>query len=284
MRSALAFLRSMVFGAAALLALPASAQILENLAEPNLLETWRVNTGNVIRFCYYDNSETVAVDRAVGEAIAERLLLESRFSTLRSGHGIGGNFAADDLYISLVNDCDVALGMGLAADAYPPEFTVTRPYVGYNYLLIAADPAFARLEDVPRDRWLGTQLGSYGDYLLRQYLAVRPASDTWRRLVYGDVHLMLDRLLDGTLGAAIIFGPTLLRVYEERTDADGFHQLPLIPELAANVDIGGVLLSRSTFLRSEVDKAIADIVADGTVDAILADTGFDAIPSVAGGH
>lgn len=264
---------------------PASAQIqIENLADGHLLQPWVAHSGNRIRFCHYEDAETQALDRAIGAAIADRLLLESTFSTLRSGFGIGGEFADEDLFIAMTNSCDVLIGVGLAAGAFTPDYTVTRPYVGYDYPLIAHDPAIARLDDVPTDGWLGAQINSYGDFLLRQYLAARPAAETWRRLVYGDANLMLDRLVDGTLGAAIIFGPTLLRLTGERADGEAFHILEDVPALRAEVNIGGALFARNTFLRTQIDAAITDMVEDGTIADLIVETGFDRILTVPGGY
>ncbi len=262
---------------------PASAQILDKLGDAHRLTPWLLKTGNVIRFCYYTSSETRDLDHAVGEAIAERVLLDASFSTLKSGYGIGGEYADEDLYISLTNDCDVVLGMGLGSDAYPAEFTITRPYVSYGYLTIAADEALDSLNDLSPERKVGTQMSSYGAYLFRQYNAVRSPEQRWTQLVYADMDLMLTRLLDDTVGAGIIFGPSWRQLQQQRSETAQIKVLETIPELSSMINVGAVLLSDSTFMRTEIDKAITDLVDDGTMAEILAATGYDVIGARAGG-
>ena len=48
------------------------------------------------------------------------------------------------------------------------------------------------------------------------------------------------------------------------------------PLPASTVDIGAALLANETFLRSNVDQAIASLTADGTIEAILKATQFPA--------
>ncbi|MET3924173.1 transporter substrate-binding domain-containing protein [Devosia sp. 2618] len=262
---------------------PAFAQILEKLGDAHRLTPWLLNTGNTIRFCSYASSETRDLDIAVGEAIADRILLDSSFTSLKSGYGIGGEFADEDLYISLTNDCDVVLGMGLGSDAYPAEFTITRPYVSYGYLTIAADAELNSLNDLAATRKVGTQMLSYGAYLFRQYNAVRPADQRWTQLVYADMDLMLTRLLEDTVGVGIIFGPSWRQLRQQRNDSAQVKVLDPVPELASMLNVGAVLLSNNVFMRTEIDKAITDLVDDGTMAAILVRTEFDAIGANAGG-
>ena len=49
-----------------------------------------------------------------------------------------------------------------------------------------------------------------------------------------------------------------------------------LPE--STVDVGATLLSRETFLRSNLDQAIAALTVDGTIQAILESEKFPASP------
>lgn len=262
----------------------ASGQILERLGDSHKLTPWIVQSGNVLRFCYYTSSETRDLDRAVGEAIAERLLLDSTFTTLKSGYGIGGEYADEDLYIALSNDCDAVLGMGLGSDAYPSEFTITRPYVSYGYLSIAADPSLNSLNDLPADRKVGTQMSSFGAYLFRQYNLVRPAEHRWINLVYADMDLMLTRLLEDVISVGILFGPSWRNLTLTRGEAASqVKVLETLPELSAMLNVGAVLRSDNTFLRAELDKTITELVEDGTLAELFETIGFAQVGARAGG-
>lgn len=265
------------------IAIPAQAQIFDNLSNPERLNQTVLTEGNKFRICQFNNSETQELDTAIGNAIADTLLLESSHHMIRGSFGIGGENAADEMFIQLYNDCDVIMGMGLKAGSVPPEFTVTRPYIGYSYMLLASDENIKTIEDIPYGSWIGGQLGSYGDYLLNLLINVRPNNKTWKRLPYGDNNLMMNRVLDGTAKAAVIFGPSWRTLSQTRDDIDLFHELPIIPELNAEANIGAIMSSAQTFMRQEVDKAITDMVADGTIERLVKETGFDMITAVPGG-
>ncbi|HUH77276.1 MAG TPA: hypothetical protein VLZ53_07920, partial [Devosia sp.] len=59
--------------------------------------------------------------------------------------------------------------------------------------------------------------------------------------------------------------------------------LETIPELSSMINVGAVLLSDSTFMRTEIDKAITDLVDDGTMAEILAANGYDLVGARPGG-
>lgn len=273
-RTALAFLA---------LAAPAFGQVSQNV-DTSLLETWRLSSGNLVRFCQYETVPTFEFDRAVGEAIADRLLTNTEFLALGASYGIGGEYAAEDLYVTLTNDCDVMLGMGLASGMYPVEFIATRAYVGFPYVLAVADPAIQRLADIAGDRRIGAPVGSYGLVALVRYSATLPESRRWQVLPYGDMDLMTTRLLDDTIAGMVVYGPSLIQ-YQRDNALDGeLSILPLDTQIAARVEIGGLMLARNSYLRTLIDQAIALMVEDGTIEALLAEHGFDTLSPAPGGY
>jgi polar amino acid transport system substrate-binding protein len=50
------------------------------------------------------------------------------------------------------------------------------------------------------------------------------------------------------------------------------------PLPASSQDVGAVMLARETYLRANVDQAIAALTADGTIESILKGFGFPAVP------
>lgn len=274
-----------ILGAAvmALSAMPASAQIADQI-DRQLLETWRARTGNQLRMCMYPSSTTRDFDRAVGEAIAERLLLEPRFVDLREGYSLGSEYSGEDFYIALVNECDMALSMTILPGTFPQEFTVTRPIVALSYVLVTDDPAITGLSDIPPTETIGTSLMSYGDYILGAHIRTLPEDRQWRRLPYGTADLMLERLFDGTIAAMVLFAPGYADLLARNPGAEErLHAVPLEVELTPFLNRGAVMLAENAFLRVEIDAAIEEMLADGTIDRILSDLGMDAYPVVAGG-
>lgn len=268
---------------AAFSATPASAQVSENV-DASLLEAWRLNTGNMVRFCQFESSPTLDFDRAIAQAIADSLLVNTEFTALGASYGIGGEYAAEDLFVTLTNDCDVMLGMGLAAGMYPVEFIATRPYIGFPYVLAVTDTEIESLADIPGDRRIGALVGSYGLSAMVRYSATLPADQRWQMLPYGSTELMMTRLFDGTIAGMVVYGPSLVQ-YQRDNPIDGeLFIRPLDAQIAANVDIGGLMLARNSYLRTLVDQAIGLMAEDGTIAALLAEYALDTLSPSIGGY
>jgi len=272
-----------LFGLASL-ATPVFAQVADSV-DPALLNDWRLSRGNEIGFCQIGASTTFGFERALGEEISARLLLNAKFHTMPAGFGIDGEDLEGELYKALVNNCDVFLGIRVATSSFPPEFTVARPYVSFSYVMMArAESGYSRIEDIPRGLRLGSPLATAGDFFLARFIAARQQDDRWMRLPYGDNNQMLDRLLDGTIEAMVLFGPVYREMAERRPeDTARLAPLQIGPELASPANIGGLMLSRNAFMRGEIDAAIADMVQDGTVDALLAAHALAGPGTIAGG-
>ncbi len=259
----------------------AFGQIAENVF-PEQLEEWRRATGDVIRVCYLEESETPDFDMAVGETLADRLLLDVELVPMAGGYGIDAQFFYEDLYVRLTNDCDVAIGLTIGAGIYPTEFTVTRPYVNIGYVLGVIDPDYQGLLDIPRDRAIGTHLATRGEVRLVSYMNTLPREQQWLRLPYADPNLMLTRLLDGTIAGMVLYAPTLADLKRERPEAAEVRALSLDPVRGTDINIGGVLIADNLFLRTLLDQAIDDIVADGTIVELLQQNGLGEMPAVPG--
>lgn len=262
--------------------LPAHAQV-SNSVDSSLLESWRLTTGNTIRFCQYDASPTFAFDRAIAEALAQQLLVNAEYTSLGANYGIGGEFAAEDLFVNLTNDCDVMLGMGLAPEMYPVEFIATRPYASFSYVLAVADQQIERLGDIAGGDRIGAMVGSFGFVAIHRYVATLPASARLTVLPYGNTDLMVTRLLDGTISGMVVYGPSFVQYQSENPVAGEIEIRPLDAQIAADIYIGGLLLARNTYLRTMLDEAIALMIDDGTIELLVAESGLDGIPHTAGG-
>ena len=262
---------------------PAAAQIADQI-DGARLEQWRLRTGNQLRICRYPASTTAAFDEAAGRAIAERLLLTPVFVDMKDGYSIGSEFAGEDFYVALTNDCDLALTMAIAPGAFPQEFTVTRPIAAFSYILVTDDPDYTALSDIPPGLAVGGSMMSYGDYIFGVHLRSLPEEKRLQRFPYGTNAQMLERLRDGTIEAMILYAPGYHRLRAEQpAETEGLRVIDFDVAQSPMMNRGGVMLAQNAFLRMEIDAAIAEMIADGGLEAILEETGMAQYPVAVGG-
>jgi polar amino acid transport system substrate-binding protein len=89
----------------------------------------------------------------------------------------------------------------------------------------------------------------------------------------------LRAVLRGTAGAALVWSPSLWALQSSDPELGKLKAIAPAPLPVSTVDIGAALLSNEAFLRSAVDRAIASLVADGTIQAILNNHKFPATPA-----
>lgn len=253
----------LVFTAAA----PAMAQ--DNAVPQELLPNTRRLQGDAINICIDTLSVGAPFDKAVGQAIADALFLTPSFPQGPGGFGLDAMGYMEEMQIAMNNTCDLFMGISLQPDSTFPDWaTVTRSYAQIPFVLVVTDPAYTTLTDIPRDKFLGTALGSIGELRLITYVSQLPQAEQWRRLPYADPALMLQRLKDGKLAGMYIWQPALAKIAPDLAAA-GLKIIPTDPLQPVNVDVGALVSSRDSFLRSQVDDAIASLVADGTIAGIM---------------
>lgn len=268
------------------LALAAACALLPNLAlgqgfgvPEELLENTRPVQGDAMTVCIDPLSIGAPFDRDVSQAIADALFLTPTFADAPSGFPLDALGYFDELQIAMTNTCDMLAGISLQPNSPFPEWaTVTRPYAQIPFVLAVTDPSYGSLADIPRDRFLGTALGSQGELQLLTYLSQLPQAQQWRRLPYADPDLMLQRLLDGRLAGILIWQPALMKITAGDPAAMGIRIIPTDPVPPADVAVGALVSNRDTFLRSQIDDAIGALVADGTIAAIMEQHGITGTP------
>jgi len=215
------------------------------------------------------------IARKIGQAIAQALLLEPK------PHELGQNSVGEDidnLYRVFLESCDVYLGFKLIPDAYPAWLAVTRPYYRTSYILVTTNTQWNSLADMPPAQAIGATIGTSADIRLIQYLQALPAERRWSRFPMGSDELALRALLRDTVGVALVWGPSFWAL---RQSDPAFARLRIIssrPLADSPVDVGATLLARESFLRSNVDQAIASLTADGIIQSILDSEKFPAAP------
>lgn len=286
--TAFAHLRATALAAAVLAAgvttpTPSSAQIIDQV-DGARLEQWRARSGNQLRICRFPDADTAAFDEAVSRALAERLLLTPVFHDLKSGYAIGSEFAGEDFFVALTNDCDVAMTLTIAPNAYPQEFTVTRPIAAFTYLMVTDDADYAKMTDIPAGSSIGASMMTYGDYVFGVENRSRPEDQRWRGIPYGTGEQMLTRLNDGTIEAMILYAPAYAELVEAfPAETADLRVIDFNVSQTPFLNRGGVMFAQNAFLRIELDAAIDEIIADGTLQQILDDIGMSAYPVEIGG-
>jgi polar amino acid transport system substrate-binding protein len=236
---------------------------------PYVPDEWkygRHQTGSTLQYCLDIRDPDLPVARKIGQAIAGALLLEPRpheLGQIASGEDL------DNLYRVFLETCDVFLGFKLIPDAYPQWLAVTRPYYRTSYVLATANTQWNSLGDMPRTQAIGATIGTSADIRLIQYLQSLPADSQWSRFPMGSDELALRALVRGTVSAALVWGPSYWALRQSDPAFGGLKIIPSRPLPDSAVDVGATLLSRETFLRSNIDQAIAALTADGTIQSIL---------------
>jgi polar amino acid transport system substrate-binding protein len=226
-----------------------------------------------LRYCVDKRDPAWEVDQAIGEAIAGALLLEPVV------HVVEDEAVREDLdrlYLHLLRNCSIYFGFKLLPGVYPDWLTVSRPYYEVGYVLAVKNPDWQRLGDIPPGEALGPTIGTAADFRLIQYLNSLPAAERWRRFPESSDQIALTAVLNGDVAGALVWGPSFGALTKSDPAFAELRTIALDPLPISSIPVGAVMLSTETFLRSSIDEAIASLVADGTIAAILAERGFEA--------
>ena len=245
---------------------------------PYVQDEWkygRRQDGATLHYCVDERDPDLPVAARIGEAIAGALLLEPK------QHAVGEDWAGeeiDQVYQVLLETCDVFLGFKLIADAYPDWLTITRGYYRGSYVFVTADANWKSLADVPLSRVIAGTIGTSADIRLMQYLTALKPAERWPHYPVASDEAALRDVVSGKLAAALVWAPSFWGL--QKADP-AFAKLRIIapkPLPASSQDVGAVLLARETYLRANLDQAIAALTTDGTIEAILKSFGFPAVP------
>jgi polar amino acid transport system substrate-binding protein len=235
----------------------------------------RRQSGSTLQYCLDIRDPDLPVARKIGQAIAETLLLTPKPHELGQ---ISAGEDLDNLYRVFLETCDVYLGFKLIPDAYPQWLAVTRPYYRTSYVVVTGGTQWNSLADMPRTQAIGATIGTSADIRLIQYLESLPADGQWSRFPMGSDELALRALMRGEVGAALVWAPSFWSLQHDDPAFSRVRIIPARPLPESTVEVGATLLARETFLRSNIDQAIAALTADGTIASILNGEKFPATP------
>jgi len=245
---------------------------------PFVFEDWKFGKrqeNSTLNYCVDARDPDFPVARAIGAAIAAALLLRPK------EHVIGEHVAGDELdslYRVFLETCDVHLGFKLIPDAYPEWLKLTRPYYRGSYVLAAVDDGWRSLAQVPKSQAIGSTIGTSADLRLIQYLQALGPNERWSRFPMSSDEAALKALLSGTVGVALVWGPSLWALRKSEPAFAKVRSISPAPLPASVADVGAALLANESFLRNSIDQAIASLTDDGTIRTILEGSDFPAVP------
>lgn len=249
------------------------------------IERVRRIDGEHLRLCVYDDGLSAQVDRQVAQAIGDVLLVNVSIVSVPAAIRVPGiefvPITEDELYIYLNNDCEGFMGITLAADVYPDWLTFTRPYVSTTFSVLTMDERVRRLGDLPPRQIIGTTMLSEADLRLISYNNALSEERRWRRFPYNFASLLYQRLVDGTVDAAIMWTPSWAWIQAQgEFSVDGVHIVEPAPLSLPTRDIGIILRSNETFIRSALDQAIEALDRFGMLEELYETAGFPgAVPT-----
>lgn len=228
---------------------------------------------DTIVFCVNEDSMMAEFERALAREIGNALLVNveifdvnPRLPTRPFDYLLP--LIPEELFLILADDCNAMLGFALS-DSLEDWLTISRPYMRAGYVLAVRDDDYDAIADIPLDEAIGTRGMNGGDVALLNYLRALPQDQRWPRYPYFDNQLLVDRLLDGSVAAALVWEPALYYLTDGEPAAAGIGiaSMPIEPR---PTEIGIAMPAEDVFLRTMIDDAIAALAEDGVIDELLA--------------
>jgi polar amino acid transport system substrate-binding protein len=175
-----------------------------------------------------------------------------------------------EIYWYLLQRCDAFMGFTAAAD-YPDYLTLSPVYLETTSVLAVRGSQYARLEDIPADVAVGARILSLAGSSLGAYIRGLPAARQWKFNLYQNHENVMDRLMDGTVGAIMIWEPALGQYLADHPDAPEVHVVRDLPFQVIPTQFVLALRPENDYLNYQLALGIDAVVANGTVDRLAAE-------------
>ncbi|MCC6984726.1 MAG: transporter substrate-binding domain-containing protein [Bauldia sp.] len=227
-----------------------------------------------IAFCVNPTSALYEFEKDLAEELAATLLLipevfEIAIYQPPLRYDFRLPLLEQEIYWYLLQRCDAFMGFTAAAD-YPDYLTVSPIYLETNSVL-AISPRFARLEDIPPDVAVGARILSLAGSSLGAYIRGLPAARQWKLNLYQNHETVMDRLMDGTVGAILIWEPGLAQYLRDHPDAPETRIVRSLPFQVSPTQFVLALRAENDYLNYQLAQAIEAVVRNGTIDRLMAE-------------
>lgn len=252
--------------------LPASAQF-RRVVPDNMVNT-AVYTGGNIRFCINPVSSLAQFDRALGQALADLLLVPAEFYELKyavepAPWGYDLALGEEDLFIQISENCDAVLGFPMPfMDLTYAWLTTTTPYYTPGFMLAFSKDSPASLDALPEGSLFGSRVGTLADMQVRAH--ARSSANKLKRRVYASNVSLIRALASGDLPTAIVWGPAVSIAAQTEPGAADIQ----IVEPPFSVDpqpFAIALPANQTYLREMLDSAISQLRSGEEFSDLLAE-------------
>lgn len=230
--------------------------------------------GDKITFCVDDRTPASAVDIAIAEAIAESQLIEADFYRISEMPGRSDmvRINNDLLFVLLSDECDAFVGMKGGDSVNLADFvTLTRPYFTTRYVIASKRPDLTSFQAVLDTN---TKIGIPANSRMSSSVAYFEPKTS--RKMFPTETALFEALMAGEIDAGMFFGPELVTMAGDQINDLTLARVDPVPN--GEVPMVMLLYSQQTFVRGLLDDAIAVLEADGTIDAILEEHGYTALP------
>jgi ABC-type amino acid transport substrate-binding protein len=245
---------------------------------PDQLDERRRLSQTDIRFCVWGDSPLSEFESHLATEIAHALLLEPIITVMFRPPATNDADFWETTYRILTNDCEALMGFIIVPEQQPEWMIVSRPYLEMETVLAVRDSAIRSLEDVPPGAFVGSLIATFGDFQLMNYIRTQPQDRAWRRLPYDSAQHMVQRLLDGTLAAALVPAAELYGVQRVGPEAHSVTIASTSPLSVATTLFAIGMRSSETSLRLILDEAILALLQDGTVHELIQELGLPGRP------
>lgn len=272
-----------LFGSVAGALHPAAAQSLRELGvSDDEIRNQRRATGNSITFCVNAGSLLAPFERDLAAEIAGVLLIDFdvfEVNTMPPTPPYDFRLYLDDVAIFrlLARSCDALMGYTLLS-IYPDWLRPSPVYLTTPTVLAVRAGEYRALTDIPVAGGIGTRSGSLADNYLSAYLRTLPEDARWPRTFYSSNEQLIERLVDHTLDAILIWQPALLAYEAEAGNAGAFDVLPQIPFTIEPTQFVMALRPQEQFIELSLGQAIAELTADGTIERLAVEHGLVPLP------
>lgn len=233
---------------------------------------------NEIAFCINSTSILADFDRDLAREVAATLLQTPRFVEVTvtmppSPYDFRVPLTEQEVYVRLLHECDAFVGFTLAAD-YPEWLRPSTTYLETNTVLATPSAGYESLNDIPRDVVIGVRILSLAANSFTTYLRTLPQNNRWSFLLYPNHGFTLDRLMDGSVGAILMWEPALLRYLAEHPEAPEIHILRELPFTVVPTRFVMALRPDEDYFNALLNDAINAIVEDGIAERLAIEHGI----------
>ena len=227
-----------------------------------------------LRYCIDRRNPDWELAAEIVDAVAGALLLEPQRYEVESDFV---NEHITKIYAIMLEHCDILMGFKLIPGGYDNWVTITRSYYQSEYVFVTADPDVLALANLAPTRAIGPMMGTAAHIRLISYIKTLPTEDRWPIYPMGTSELLFKSLINGKIGVALVWAPTLwAKQLQDPIYAD-LHVIDPTPLPPTILGVGALMLADKIFLRTAFDEAINALIEDGTITGILKKFNFPAM-------